>query len=48
VWGDADGAECVGGAVVGAEELGGGCSGGYRHEGIIVGVVLCAMGRVRA
>jgi hypothetical protein len=43
VWGDADGSEGVGEAVVGTEELGGGWSGGYRHEGIIVGRVLCAM-----
>jgi len=28
---DADRAEGVGGAVVGAEELGGGCGGGYGH-----------------
>jgi hypothetical protein len=34
---DADGAEGLGGAVVGAEELGGGGYGGYRHDGIIVG-----------
>jgi hypothetical protein len=37
VRGDADGAEGVGEAMVGTEELGGGWSGGYRHEGIIVG-----------
>jgi hypothetical protein len=37
VWSDTDGAESVGGPVVGAEELGGGCRGGYRHGGIIVG-----------
>jgi hypothetical protein len=37
VWRDADGAEGAGGTVVGAEELGGGWCGGYRHEGIIVG-----------
>jgi hypothetical protein len=34
---DADWAEGVGWAVVGAEDLGGGCGGGYRHGGIIVG-----------
>jgi hypothetical protein len=33
---DADGAECVGEAMVRAEKLGGGGYGGYRHEGIIV------------
>ena len=36
VRGDADLAEGVGGAVVGAEELRGGCGGGYGHGGIIV------------
>ncbi len=46
VGGDADGAEGVGGAVVGAEELRGGCCSGYGHGGIIVvRILLCFAGR---
>jgi hypothetical protein len=46
VGGDADGAEGVGGSVVGAEELWGGRCGGYGHGGIIVvRIHLCFAGQ---